>query len=173
MSNIIFQDDSRVQTLNRRIMSRNVPDIHMQTYFDPRPQTTKYHRFPLLHRNYKQKLYPIIKQPDFQPRLHFNPGSYSPFEGHSTNIDTDSRVKNLFMSNQKYTNQNYFIPSSESDLYYNEMDHIGKNVSDNIKQHPYLKDTILFSAFNPDEYNFNKSIIFEGHTRQKTKNLKM
>lgn len=169
---VIYQDDSRVQTLNKRVFERNIPDTILQSYFDPRPQNTKYHRFPLKDRVVKNS-FPIVKRNDFQPRVHFNPGTFSPFEGKLTNIDSESRVKNMFMSNQKYGNQNVFIPSSTSDLYINDIHKYSKVNPEYTNVHPFLQNQNEFASFNPDTYHINNNVIFQGHTRQKLKDIRI
>lgn len=168
---VIYQDDSRVQTLNNRVFERNIPDTILQSYFDPRPQNTKYHRFPLLDRVVKNS-FPIHKRKDFQPRIHFNPGTTAPFEGKATNIDSESRVKNMFMSNQKYGNQNVFIPSSKSDMYLNDVQKYNMDFNEP-EVHPFLQERNTFASFNPDTYHINNNVIFQGHTRQKLKNIRI
>ena len=168
---VIYQDDSRVQTLNSRVFERNIPDTILQSYFDPRPQNTKYHRFPLKDRIVKNS-FPIYKRKDFQPRVHFNPGTFSPFEGKSTNIDSESRVKNMFMSNQKYGNQNVYIPSSNSDMYLNDVKKYTTNTNEQ-DVHPFLQEQNVFASFNPDTYHLNKTDLFQGHTRQKLKDIRI
>lgn len=165
---MIFQDDSRVQSINDRLINRNLPDITLQNSFDPRPQNTKYHRFPLINRKVKNA-YPIQKEPDYQPRLHFNPGSYAPYSGYATNIDSESRMKNIFQPLQKYGNQNYYIPSSNSSLY--NTDYIRPNVNQElINKHVLLQHTTTFAQHNPDIYRLNIDR-FNGHTRQHVKNI--
>ena len=165
---MIFQDDTRVQSINDRIMNRNIPDITLQTSFDPRPQNTKYHRLPLINRKVPNA-YPIQKQPDYQQRLHFNPGSYAPYSGYATNVDSESRIQNMFAPLQKYGNQNYYIPSSRSSLYTTE--NIRPNVNQTlVDKHTLLQYTSSFSPYNPDVYHLNKDR-FNGHTRQHVKNI--
>lgn len=168
---VIYQDDSRVQTLNKRVFERNIPDTILQSYFDPRPQNTKYHRFPLKDRIVKNS-FPIQKRKDYQPRVFFNPGSIGPFEGKATNIDSESRVKNMFMSNQKYGNQNVFIPSSKSDMYLNDIQKYNK-ISNEPEVHPFLQEQDVFASFNPDTYHINNNVVFQGHTRQKLKDIRI
>lgn len=165
--NIVYvQDDSRVQTLNDRLFSRNVPSHTLQSQFDPRPQSTKYTRMPVFDKYRNEKVAVIQREKEYDQETQFNPGSKAPYSGFATHIDHESQVKNMFMVQQKYSNQSIYIPTSTSDMYNVYV----PNDRPEVNTHPLLSKKEVWRPFNPDVYNIGTER-YRTHTRQRLKNI--
>lgn len=164
---VYYCHQNRVEDLNKRISSRNVPSKQLQMVFDPRQVPTRYVRFPMID-CHTQSNEAIHHYKPYNQMTQFNPGTSAPYSGYATNIDQDSRLKDIFMSNQKWTAQTKFIPSTQSDLY-------NVNVTTN---HPvpmtnkglFREET--FTAFNPNPCNLGGNVL-HNFTRQQVKNVKL
>jgi hypothetical protein len=110
----------RLQELNDRIYDRNIPSQELQANFDPRPVKTRQILFPArdCHRRPEDKE-TIKVQPVYNIHQQFNPGQSAPYSGYATFVDQENRLKNIYMSNQKWCAQTEYVPSSMSDLYVN------------------------------------------------------
>lgn len=165
--NIVYvKDDSRVQNLNNRIFSRNSPSHTLQSQYDPRPQSTKYTRMPVFDKYKDEKVVNIQREKEYDQGSQFNPGTKAPYSGYATHVDHESQVKNMFMIQQKYSNQCIYIPSSTSDLYH----HSVPNDRPELNPHQLLSKTEQWKPFNPDIYNIGTER-FRTHTRQRLKNI--
>lgn len=102
---------ARVEELNARLYSRNVPSGSPPMVFSPRPVQTKYTNQPILDVHVAPTV-PIrgIGAPVFLP------GDSAPFNGFTDNIDVDSALKNINFALQKHPMAVY-VPESASDLY--------------------------------------------------------
>ncbi len=171
VNGVYYCNNERVDELNERISDRNLPSDKMQIVFDPRPQTTRRMMYPAFHTQSLDVTTPIELQKPFNPFTQFNPGSRAPFSGYATNIDQESRMKNIFMPIQKYTGQTQYVPSTKSDLY--NMKHLKSIRSkDNTNEIPHseLFREQEFSPFNPNECNIGNDL-FNNHTRMQTRNI--
>jgi hypothetical protein len=113
---VIIKDDSRLQQLNDRICGRNLPSQTMNTVFDPRPSTTRRQIFPVLDAHAPAST-PIRDTGHYRQGQMFNPGDRAPFSGFARAVDSESALKNIFMSRQKFCNQTQYAPSTTSKLY--------------------------------------------------------
>lgn len=158
-----YQDDERNDQLNRRLYNRNVPGQAMNISTDPRPQSTKYTFLPSISNEPPlPNLYPL-----YDAKNDYNPGTKSPFSGYAVNVDDESKIQNIFMPNQKYAPQAYYIPSSKSELY-NPPSFIDQPTN----KHALLQNEMQFNFHNPDKRSINdNSFLFQTHTRQSEKNV--
>jgi hypothetical protein len=163
MFNVYYQDDDRNSQLSNRIYERNLPGQAMNSIYDPRPQSTKYVQYPTTSSekcNHDQHFL-------YNPTNHFNPGTKSPFSGYALHVDNESKMKNIFMVNQKSAPQTHYIPSTNSDMYkYQSFYH-----NPDISTHNLLQKVYAFSPHNPDKYNLNIPSTFHLHTRQNVKDI--
>ncbi len=109
-------NQERVDELNKRIYSRNVPSQPLQPNFDIRPVSTKYATLPILDRRAPSKtdITPIMT---FDDTKNFNPGNaVGPWSGFSSKIDDESTLRSQFFALQS-SEQSVYIPSTNSDLY--------------------------------------------------------
>ena len=90
----------RTQDLNNRIYERNLPSKNLPSNINTRPVSTKYSIMPI---------YDIRKETNTPLKIHdkymikdtFNPGtSKAPFNGYSTNVNDESRLRNQFFAIQ-------------------------------------------------------------------------
>ena len=161
-----YCNQERLNEINNRISSRNVPSDPLQMNFDPRSVTTRRTVFPALDCHSPSQT-PILIHKQYNTATQFNPGSSAPFSGYATRIDEESRVQNMFMPLQKWSAQTQFIPSSKSDLY-NEPNVVSTNPV--IQSHPMLFEEEQFAPFNPNPCNMGHDLL-NNHTRQQVKNL--
>jgi hypothetical protein len=173
VNGVYYCNNERVDELNDRISERNLPSDKLQIVFDPRPQTTRRMMYPAFHTQSLDVTTPIEIQKPFNPFTQFNPGSSAPFSGYATNIDQESRMKNIFMPKQKYTGQTQFVPSTKSDLY--NMNHLKSARNDSKQQQVQIPHNELFretefSPFNPNDCNIGNDL-FNNHTRVQTRNI--
>lgn len=155
----------RVDELNDRIYDRNLPSQPLQMTFDPRPVRTRQVLFPVVD-CYMPSATPIKVEPTYNTMSQFNPGTSAPFSGYASSIDQDSRVKDMFMSRQKWTAQTKFVPSSKSDLY------VEPSFQPTQQQtHTLLFKQEHFAPFNPNRCGMGDGVLYN-HTRQQVKNLK-
>ena len=155
-------------SINREIYVRHLPSNDLQANYDPRPVSTKYSMLPIIDRR-KEVNIPIIVENNYNSENIFNPGTRKPhFEGFARNIDRESVLRNQFFALQA-ADQAKYIPSSNSDLYKNDINFI--TVGNN------LEESGLFRRDELEDFNPNPSIIignelFNNSTRVQLKNLK-
>lgn len=113
---ILYGQNSRVDELNTRILSRFTCDTPLQANFDVRPVSTKYARFPVIDRITQPKI-GIIDRGDFRIGETFAPvQSRGPVDGYFSQVNTESSLRNQFFAIQSAPQATY-IPKSNSDLY--------------------------------------------------------
>lgn len=162
----------RLEVLNNRIYTRNIPSQQLTSNFDPRPVRTRQVVFPALD-CYQPSQTEIQKHPTYSQHGQFNPGSSAPYSGWASNIDNESKVKALFRTTQKWAPQNSYIPDTRSDLFidgrniYREMP---ERSAQRLGPHQLLFKQEQFDHFNPNKCNLGGDL-FNNHTRQQTKNL--
>ena len=105
---------ARVEELNARLYSRNVPSGAPPMVFSPRPVQTKYTKQPILD----VYVTPSVPIRGIGPPV-FLPGDSAPFNGFTDNIDVDSNLKNINFALQRHPMAVY-VPESASDLYNNQ-----------------------------------------------------
>ena len=113
---IYYGQNDRVDELNDRIKSRNLPDHPLEPYFDPRPTPTKYALFPMinLRKESNAKIYPQINH---TVETNFHPGYRAGPYNYLTNIDRESVLRNQTVAIQRGADQGIYVPSMNSDLY--------------------------------------------------------
>tara|TARA_B100001741_G_scaffold248658_1_gene210203 strand:- start:110 stop:619 length:510 start_codon:yes stop_codon:yes gene_type:complete len=155
-------------SINRGIYVRHLPSSDLQANYDPRPVSTKYSTLPIIDRR-KEVNIPIVMEENYNSEKIFNPATRKPhFEGFARNIDSESVLRNQFFALQA-ADQAQYIPSSNSDLYVNNINFI--TVGNN------LEESGLFRRDELEDFNPNPSIIignelFNNSTRVQLKNLK-
>jgi hypothetical protein len=166
----------RLQELNERIYDRNIPSQTLQSNFDPRPVKTRQVLFPALD------CYPHIKneepikiEPTYNQHYQFNPGQSAPYSGYATFVDQENRLKNIYMTNQKWCGQTNFVPSSNSDLYVNRniapiTNEEQSQINEELGYHSLLFEEPDLGYFNPNPCNLGTEL-FYNHTRQQILNL--
>jgi len=151
--------------LSHRIYNRNVPNKPVQMYFSPRPNDTRFQRFPTYDKvkHYDTKL---EKTDHFYMGVNFLPGNRGPFEGISGTIDKESELKNIYFPNQSAPQSKYF-PSTTSDMYMIEEP---KNTNPYTNEYNLLGKTPILTSKNMNPQNIGKKPFFN-HTRQQIKNI--
>jgi hypothetical protein len=167
MTTLVDSASQRTNSINERTNLRNLPSKSMQPYFDSKPVNTKYNVFPIVDIR-KNSSIPIINYGSFNIEETFNPGtSMAPWSGFSSNINTESILRNQIYSLQKCS-QSIYIPKSKSDLYevhwqQNKMyeqpfPNLFKNETFDINNPNPNSDKIGFSMFNNATRQQNKNI---------------
>jgi hypothetical protein len=162
----LFCNSNRVEDLNKRIYSRNIPSQKLQSQFDIRPVSTKYAIMPIFDRR-EISTVPIEKMPIYNIEHTFNPGNdQGPWSGFASNINNESRLRNQFFAQQR-ADQAAYIPSTKSDMYNVEV--IGQPVQ---QPFPDLFANQVFMPFNPNVCGIGGNL-FDNCVRQQLKNYTM
>jgi hypothetical protein len=151
---------------NTRIYDRNIPSQMLQPYIDVRPVMTKYSYFPIVDPRRKINV-PLEQMPTYNVNKVFNPGNtQSPWSGFSSNVNTESVLRNQVYALQKCS-QSVYVPNSNSDLYNYKFKTISKP-----NPHELLFRNENFLEFDP---NPNASKIglspFYNNTRVQVKDM--
>jgi len=159
---------TRTNENNQRTAERFIPSHPLQPYFSTRSVQTKYSLMPIVDQR-KASNVPVIQRPIYKQEIMFNPGTGAPWSGFSSNINTESNLRNQIFALQDCS-QAVYIPNSSSDLY-----QIHWNQKQNVEQpFPGLFEKKSFDNFNP---NPNSEIIgyslFNNSTRQQNKEIKL
>ena len=166
INGVYYCNQERINQINNRIYDRNIPSKSLQMVFNPRQVQTRYVRFPVIDCHTPSNT-PIINKGVYNQITQFNPGTSAPYSGYATNIDQDSRLKDIFLPTQKWTAQTKFIPSSHSDLY--NINVITSKPVVMTNKDLFRQET--FAPFNPNPCNLGNKVLYN-HTRQQVKNLK-
>lgn len=163
MQDTFYCQQDRTEELSKRMFSRNVPDVNMETAYFDRPAHTRKITMPILDckKNDKGAYYSTYNT------TNFNPGTSAPFSGYATNVDTES---DLFSRNYilEDCDEHTYVPGSKSDLYDNEYLVVGRKVKD---PHQELQVGNGFNKFNPNKCKLGKQM-FGNHTRQQRMDIK-
>lgn len=186
VNGVYYCNNYRVDEINNKIFDRNIPSHNLQMQFDPRPINTKFVLYPTsdIRQQTMTNITPIRIQPCYNMSKTFNPGNdKGPYSGYATNVDTESSLKDINMANQKWCSQTRFVPSSNSDLYQNNIDYTTnqsniRNIkdiqisgNDKVQDHSLLfEDNTITTPFDPNACNIGYNL-FNNHTRQQVKNL--
>lgn len=163
VNGVYYCNNDRVEELNDRISTRNIPSQTLQAQFDIRPVSSKYAMMPILDRRAIPTV-PIERMPTYNLANTFNPGNaQAPWSGYATNIDDDSKLRNQFFALQK-CDQAYYIPPTTSDMYKVVVD--GQPIQ---QPFPDLFSREQFPQFNPNVCGGNDSF-FYNCVRQQVKN---
>ena len=95
VNGLYYCQQNRVEDLNQRISSRNIPSNVLSSVFDVRPVPTRYVKMPIIDCRTKSKV-PKKKSQKYCPYTTFNPGDSAPYSGYARAIDQNSRLKNIF-----------------------------------------------------------------------------
>lgn len=152
-------NQGRVQELNDRIYSRNIPSQPLQPAFSTRPTPTKYSLFPIVDLNRVDNTVKMDSFPTYNSRQVFNPGNaQAPWSGFANGINTESSLRNQFFALQS-CDQSKYVPSSNSDLY---TVHVTAKPAKQPFPDLFIKPDL--APFNPNTLNSGKAI-FNNCTR--------
>ena len=166
--NVRLQNFEKNDIINNTICNRNFPSNNLQMNFSPRPSMSKYASMPLME-NHKPSNVPLKIAPNYHSTETFYPGTRKPpFCGFSSIIDHESLLRNQFFALQKGESHVY-VPSSNSDLYENNIDFI--NNKNDLNKHLLFKEE-LFNDFNPNLSENIGNELFNNNTRVQLKNYK-
>ena len=161
---VYVKNIERVEDLNNRIFSRNIPSDQIQANINSRPVSTKYSLMPIMD----IRTEPTVQLNRCKPYNYtetFNPGNArGPWSGFSSNINNESILRNQYFALQN-CEKSVYIPSSMSDLY--EVKAVGR-----VENQPF---TDLFrnpdlGSFNPNTHNVGYNL-FANNTRQQMKDV--
>lgn len=153
--------------IDNRMYDRNIPSQMLQPYLNVRPVMTKYSRLPIVDPRTQSRVQ-LEQQPTYNVHKVFNPGNtQSPWVGFATNVNVESELRNQIFALQKCS-QSVYVPKSSSDLYQHKVPQSTSSVAEQPFQLLFKKEQ--FDGFNPNPYNFGKSV-FNNNTRNETKNL--
>lgn len=157
----------RNNIINAKIYERNIPSKPLQPYLDARPVMTKYSLMPIVDPR-KITLVKMNQMASYNTSTTFNPGTaVAPWSGYSSNVNTESELRNQIFALQK-CDQSVYVPTSASDLYkykYTPPEPFLQNT-----QHSLLFNKEAFCEFNPTPQNIH-STIFNNYTRNQIKDL--
>ena len=155
-------NNERVEQLNERISSRNIPSGALQPNFSMRSVSTKYALLPIVDRRAMSNV-PIERHPTYNIGKTFNPGnSMSPWSGFASNVNDESTLRNQNFALQNCERSRY-IPSSKSDMYSVNVDS-GQHI---IQPFQSLFKEETFDSFNPNDCNVGNDL-WDNCTRQQT-----
>ena len=150
--------------LNERISNRNIPSSYLKPQFSLRPVSTKYEIMSIIDRR-APITENLLDTDHYNVSKTFNPGSRNaPWNGFSTHVNDESKLRNQFFALQK-SEQGVYIPPSNSDLY---VETVVPNNSTQPFPHLFKKNN--FGEFNPNKCNLGKDM-FHNNTRVQLKNL--
>ena len=109
---------SRVEELNERIASRNIPSSTIeQNTFRFIPQVTKFTLMPIVNDKPITRV-PLTKYPTFDPHETFNPSHNAPSTSYAPKVDIENILQHRAFPHQR-ADQKEYVPSSKSSLYVN------------------------------------------------------
>ena len=166
VNKLFLCQNERVDELNERISSRNIPSEPLQPFYYQTPVSTKYGYMPILDQR-KESSVPLNNFPIFSPHTTFNPGNnMAPWHGFANNVNVESTLRNQFFGLQD-CEQAYYVPSSKSDLYNINVPAPSQPVN---QQFPLLFQREVFDHFNPNSDNLGNSF-FNNSTRTDIKDI--
>ena len=116
-SGVAYGQFERVDEINSRLSSRNIPDSPLEPHYDLRPVQTKRTLFPIV-KNSRSMTEPKLPYPVHNTMNNFNPGNdTAPTSGFTRNVDVETVLRNQTFALQHGANQSVYVPSSASDLY--------------------------------------------------------
>ena len=164
ISNVIIQNEERVDELNDRIFSRNIGTHNPIMSFDPRSQTTSNTIFPGMNPLRPTEDNNCLKQSQyFNTHKHFLPGDKQPYSGFASQV----RSENELILNPSNCDR-AFIPNSNSDLF--QEDHTLSTKVD-ISTHPLLNRTFVFQPRNMNPFNLGSQQFIQASTRTDVRNI--
>jgi len=162
---LIICNNGRLDEINQRIESRNVPSQPLKPAFSLRPQQSKYNFMPIVNDSLDAKV-GLKQYVNYDTKTVFNPGTSAPWYGYANHINTESSLRNQFFALQD-CDQAAYIPGSNSSLYvnYNVPRH-------NQNQNPTQNQEPQMAPFNPNECNLEQTL-WQNNTRVAVKNIPM
>lgn len=158
-------NNGRLDEINKRIESRNIPSQPLKPAFSPRPQLSKYNYMPIVNDSLNSNV-GFKQYINYDNKYVFNPGTSAPWYGFANNVNTESSLRNQYFALQSCDQASY-IPGSNSSLYVNH------NVNPNAPAP--ANNSLLFqkpelAPFNPNECNLEKTL-WQNNTRVAVKNI--
>lgn len=97
VNKLFLCQNERVDELNERISSRNIPSEPLQPFYYQTPVSTKYGYMPILDQR-KESSVPLNNYPIYSPHATFNPGNnMAPWHGFANNVNVESTLRNQFL----------------------------------------------------------------------------
>ena len=154
--NGVYQcQQERTSELDNRIYDRLWPSAPLQPQYSMRPVSTKYALMPIVDQRVKPTV-PLHKFPTYNTKQVFNPGTaQAPWSGFSTNINTESRLRNQFFALQR-CEQAEFVPSSTSELF---VPYAPRMTTNQKQPFPDLFQKPEFEPFNPNPLDLGGKIL--------------
>lgn len=166
VNKLFLCQNERVDELNERISSRNIPSEPLQPFYYQTPVSTKYGYMQILDQR-KDPSVPLNNFPIFSPHTTFNPGNnMAPWHGFANNVNVESTLRNQFFGLQD-CQQAYYVPSSTSDLYKVSVPPPSQPVN---QQFPLLFKREVFDMRDPNTHNLGNSF-FNNNTRMEIKDI--
>jgi hypothetical protein len=157
---------NRTHDLDKRIEKRFYPEKSLQMEFSVRPTRTRQVLFPILD-CHRASLNDVQNNGIHNTQTSFSPGDSAPFNGYMSNIDVESRLKNIVFPLQRGV-QSKFIPGTESDLFDNS-GLIGGRVEEDM--YTLLNVNENYETEMPKHLDKIGNNVFYNHTLYQTKNV--
>lgn len=159
--------DLRVEELNDRIWSRNVPDKALAANFDPRPTSTKYAHFGILDRRGITTV-PMTETEAHTVGTNFNPGTQrAPPGSIIRDVDIETTLRNQYSVLRHGDNYSEYVPSSHSDLFMVNVP--SSSTGNGLVSHPNLFKQESHSTFRAKA--FSQDLTFGNNTRVQLRNM--
>tara|TARA_Y100000768_G_scaffold2261_1_gene1687 strand:+ start:11074 stop:11568 length:495 start_codon:yes stop_codon:yes gene_type:complete len=160
----------RVEELNNRLNSRLTFSNILEPVFDPRPNGT---RGGLSSHDDTEASVPLNNYENYNPETMFAPMTKTgPYKGYAKRIHLENELRHQFFALQRSEN-GIFIPSSQSDLYSNDVPPKPNNYEDRKHEHNELFVEEGFANFDPTENIEARETLFNNHTQQYVKDSKI
>ena len=164
---VTYNGQERLDEIDTRIFSRNLPSEDLERVYDPRPSHTRRRHFPTMDIEGYEKVEASI----YNQHQQFNPGTSAPYSGYAKFIDNENTLKNIFHPLQKGGAQGTYVPSSGSELYNSRIRENREKTNEN-PHNLLFKSYNDFGVFNHNEYNLAGNV-FNNHTRQQRKSVSL
>lgn len=159
--------DLRVEELNERIWSRNVPDKALAANFDPRPMSTKYAHFGILDRRGITTV-PISETEAHTVSANFNPGTQrAPPGSIIRDVDIETSLRNQYHVLRHGDNYSEYVPSSNSDLFLVPIP--SSSTGNGYTSHPHLFKQEAHSTLRAEKQGTGST--FGNNTRVQLRNM--
>ena len=169
INDVYYCNFIRRDELNDEIFERNRANEDLEQTFFEGPASTRQVLFPMLDCRKKSNV-PIKQLPVYSTTRVFNPGYRGAYSGY--NVETESKLMNKYDVLQKCPQRRY-VPSSSSDLYHSDyLIPTNKRVSNK----NLIQRVDRFNSFDPNKCGRSVQLggeLFNNHTRQQTKNIKL
>ena len=160
----------RVEELNDRIWSRNVPDKALAANFDPRPMSTKYAHFGILDRRGIATI-PISETVAHTVGTNFNPGTHrAPPGSIIRDVNIETTLRNQYDVLRHGDNYSEYVPSSQSDLFVVNVP--SSSTGNGLLNHPDLFKQERHSTFRAKAFSQDiGGLTFGNNTRVQLRNM--